>query len=57
MPENETVVKTVPVPARDQFAKIVLGAAASFAASKLVELGYEAFIVNRRNKAAAEPEQ
>lgn len=35
---------------RDRFAKLILGTAAGFIVSRLVENGYDALVVARRNK-------
>lgn len=49
MEENETVVVEVNKgKLRDEFAKLVIGTAAGFIASKLAENAYEKFVMHRR---------
>lgn len=49
MEDNETIVVEVnKSKLRDEFAKLVIGTAAGFIASKLAESAYEKFVIKRR---------
>ena len=53
--ENNSTEKN-PYETRDQFARLMLGAAAAFVATKLVENAYNSLVVERRNN-PADPQQ
>ena len=50
MPDNEDVIVAQPTNHRDQIAKLVIGALATYGVSKLVEKAYDAALEKYRNR-------